>query len=98
MLGDPGQTHNTSRTLDLLRAKEAAHDLLFLLGDFSYADSGYTDKGHRNKLPLQHLLRGAGKTKYPPLWDTFGRLFEPTLSALPMLHINGAFVSLFVWL
>ncbi|KAI8477256.1 MAG: Metallo-dependent phosphatase-like protein [Monoraphidium minutum] len=81
VLADPGQTYNTSVTLNAILA-QAKPDIQLLLGDFCYADQ-WQGPGARISPEL------ANRYTYQPKWDTWGRLFEPLLSRVPLLHTNG---------
>jgi hypothetical protein len=85
VIGDPGQTYNTTDTLSHVLASDS--DMLFLLADFTYAD--------RPDLPTT-LPTGCNITSfsatsltYQPRWDTWARVFQSVLAKIPFLHANG---------
>ncbi|KAF8059726.1 PAP15 [Scenedesmus sp. PABB004] len=99
LVGDPGQTANTTTVMQHLMApwgltaprrawNKGGMDLLMIQGDLSCADRsdlpGVTPAGCK--------MCNASDThefEYGPRWDTWGRLFQPLLSAVPMISING---------
>eukprot|EP00775_Hariotina_reticulata_P006213 gene6212-6449_t len=80
VLADPGQTYNTTATLD--RLMQSKPQLAMLVGDFCYADNWLT---FDQQLPSKEY----GTYTYQPKWDSWGRLFEPLLSHVPFMHTNG---------
>ena len=69
------QTHTT--------LKKSSHNHHQLNSDFCYADETSPDGiGFTTSPPLPAYT-------YQPLWDNFGRLFEPLLSRVPFLHTPG---------
>ncbi|PRW60148.1 Purple acid phosphatase 15 [Chlorella sorokiniana] len=81
VLGDPGQTYNTSRTLRQLA--DSKPDVVFVLGDLSYADLYYSNQTD-------------GKWSYPAVptsqqlrWDAWARLSEPLLATVPAVFVPG---------
>ncbi|WIA11592.1 hypothetical protein OEZ85_011697 [Tetradesmus obliquus] len=80
VMSDPGQTYNTSEMLQHLIASQPS--LVMLGGDFTYADTWLK--------PDEHIPEEVqGPYSYQPKWDTWGRLFEPLLSRVPLIHTNG---------
>ncbi|EFN56155.1 hypothetical protein CHLNCDRAFT_144837 [Chlorella variabilis] len=83
LVGDLGQTSNTSTTLQQLVGSKP--DMVVLTGDFSYADdhlsgdsSGEFSGGTDN-----------APTSDQPRWDSWARLAEPVLSKLPLISCRG---------
>ncbi|EFN53514.1 hypothetical protein CHLNCDRAFT_58566 [Chlorella variabilis] len=81
IIGDPGQTHNTSTTLQHLAASQP--DVVLVLGDLSYAD-----------LYFSNDTSNAWSFPSPPStqqlrWDSWARLFEPLLASVPAIYIGG---------
>ena len=57
-------------------------DLLWIGGDFSYSDQ-WADNATRVSFAAY------GTLSYQPKQDAWGRLFEPLLSAVPFVHVDG---------
>lgn len=74
IMGDVGQTWNSSRTLAGIAS--FAPDILLLVGDLTYADD-YSANG---------TLWGAWPTpaSYQPRWDSWGRLSQRLASRIPL--------------
>lgn len=77
VVGDSGQTYNTSTTFDHMVASDPA--AILHLGDFVYADL-YDPVGGYDADPL---------TTHQPRWDAFGRFVSPMASASPMITVVG---------
>lgn len=81
VIGDPGQTYNTSRVLQQLA--DSKPDVVVMLGDLSYADLYFPNQTDANwsfaSPPATQQLR----------WDAFARLTEPLLARVPGIYIGG---------
>lgn len=86
VIGDPGQTQNSSETFDRMAA--GRYDAGVILGDLSYADTWLPNGTYRGS----STVRGSGgdfwvsdQTK----WDTWGRLVQPLMASTPFVTIAG---------
>nr|CAD1820248.1 unnamed protein product [Ananas comosus var. bracteatus] len=86
VVGDLGLTYNTTSTIDHMRSNKP--DLVFLIGDVSYADLYLTngtgsDCYHCtfNNTPIHET--------YQPRWDYWGRFMEPLISEVPIMVVEG---------
>jgi Icc-related predicted phosphoesterase len=86
VIGDLGQTYNSSSTLDHLSASNA--QAVMVVGDFTYADEHLTNDTIVPELRGIFNVKYAKQT-YQPRWDTWGRFTEPVVSTRPMLHNHG---------
>jgi len=84
IIGDLGQTYNSSSTLDHLIANDPA--VVFLVGDYSYSDH-YTPQGKTIKMsgpwPTDFV------NSYQPRWDSWGRLTQPAFSQRLLMGLHG---------
>ena len=84
VIGDLGQTPNTSQTIELLLdslspSSDVKLDQVWLVGDLSYADAAYG--------PDCWMEAHGGC--HPERWDTWGRLVEPLTSRLTLQVLPG---------
>ncbi|PSC73849.1 purple acid phosphatase 15-like [Micractinium conductrix] len=81
VIGDPGQTHNTSTTLEHLAASQP--DVVLVLGDLSYADLYRSNDTSSNWGFL------TPRSSQQLRWDAWARLTEPLLATVPAVYIAG---------
>eukprot|EP00043_Microstomoeca_roanoka_P030120 m.24780 g.24780 ORF g.24780 m.24780 type:complete len:455 (+) comp9741_c0_seq1:152-1516(+) len=74
VMGDLGQTVNSSATLDHIQADNNVN-LTLLIGDLSYADSSYKTSPGRNCTQKR--------------WDSWGQLIEPIFANQPLMVLPG---------
>ncbi|KAF8059725.1 PAP15 [Scenedesmus sp. PABB004] len=100
VIGDPGQTANTTTVMQHLMAPwgltaprrawdKGGMDLLMIQGDLSYADQPQIEGTVPPGCVMCNASDGPEDFDYGPRWDTWGRLFQPLMSAVPTIMIPG---------
>ena len=93
LLSDPGQTHNTTVSLEFLEAGGGAAgnhtmpDLVLASGDISYADNN-DDWNMFYEWDMARNLTDNVKA-FGPRWDSSGRLLSPLASSVAIMTVPG---------
>lgn len=93
LLSDPGQTHNTTVSLEFLMAgggdagNDTMPDLVIASGDISYADNN-EDWNMFYDWDMARNLTDNVQT-FGPRWDSSGRLLSPLGSSVPIMTCPG---------
>ncbi|KAL4422377.1 hypothetical protein ABPG75_008574 [Micractinium tetrahymenae] len=85
VIGDLGETANSTQTLEGLEATEP--DIVLLVGDFTYANdhqsNDTSDKGHKSGSNVTE------STSMQLRWDGWARMMQPLLSRVPLMATGG---------
>ncbi|KAL4419216.1 hypothetical protein ABPG77_010658 [Micractinium sp. CCAP 211/92] len=85
VIGDLGETANSTQTLEGLDAEEP--DIVLLVGDFSYAnDHGSDSLGDKGKKSGSNITES---TSQQLRWDGWARMTQPLLSRVPLMATGG---------
>ena len=84
VIGDLGQTYNSSTTIQHLI--DSNPRFVVLTGDFCYADAYYSNGSLR---ALGSWTDTRYQPSYQPRWDAWGRLVSPLFSTVPLASVPG---------
>ena len=93
VVGDPGQTFNTSTTFDFLLSGGGVGgggkkpDVVLMPGDLTYADNSGDWNMYFNWAQAEAISENINP--FSPRWDAFGRLVSPLAAAVPILTAPG---------
>ncbi|PRW44351.1 purple acid phosphatase 23 isoform X1 [Chlorella sorokiniana] len=82
MVGDMGQTANSSATLNKLKASDP--DVVVIVGDFSYADDHQP-----GQLSGNESMTGGNYVSEQLRWDSWARMTQPVLGTKPLISCRG---------